>query len=285
MAMISRHAQEFRIETTSKSRERRWLVVVGVLMLAGMPVGSVLGVKPPESDARSVDRTVSAPTTPVERHDRAAVKDSSSIRRRSIRNPHVDIDKINRSLSKGRVVAVEPPLKPSNAVGGFEVGLGGSYTGGALCDSAPLPCGVCNDFSAANCQIVDPTQLFPVYLSDLSGPGGTTTTADDFKPQVGNTLNKVCVCGAYLDPEDKVTDDGDAVADCTDEVADNFRVTVYADGGGDSRGDRRSVHGDRSEADGAWNDIPRHLWDTDLRLPIDARCADHGFDGPRVLLA
>jgi hypothetical protein len=106
-----------------------------------------------------------------------------------------------------------------------EVTFDGDYVGGALCDNPGDPCPVCDIEDPGHCQSIR-SGNYTVTLSDLTAPGGSVLRADDFIP-LGNTINTVCVWGAYLDGN---LPDGEY--GCSEYVTDNFRVTVYGDAGG-----------------------------------------------------
>lgn len=113
--------------------------------------------------------------------------------------------------------------------------LGGYYVGGALCDSDPLPCPICDMESEANCQLPDlnlEVSTYMMMMNDRSLPLGGVVLADDFIP-TQDTITTVCTWGAYLDAVEIEAVGGNGRGDdCNDDVVDDFRVTVYPDDNG-----------------------------------------------------
>jgi len=105
----------------------------------------------------------------------------------------------------------------------------GTFVGGPLCDDLPPPCPVCEILGDGNCQPYD-DQADPI-LSDRSLPPGGVVVADDFVPQ-GDTLNRICLWGMYLESQIcglNGNDGNTEGCDCIDHVSDDFLVRVYED--------------------------------------------------------
>ena len=108
----------------------------------------------------------------------------------------------------------------------------GSFTGEVKCDNPTPPCPTCEFVGPGNCQLpLSPNDGY-MFMSDVSASGKNgIVSADDFIP-ASPTLSKVCVWGAYIDPNVPATPG--PRYDCTPGTTanDQFRIRVFNDAAG-----------------------------------------------------
>ncbi|MGD2111111.1 MAG: hypothetical protein PVI86_17170, partial [Phycisphaerae bacterium] len=112
-------------------------------------------------------------------------------------------------------------------------GLEGQFVGGPTCDADPLPCPVCLYEDSTGCQMPDLDASDMTMMSDRSMPPSGVVVADDFIPIADDPITSLCVWGNYLDAvEILAAGDANEGGDCSDDVTDDFHITVYPDLGG-----------------------------------------------------
>ncbi len=120
------------------------------------------------------------------------------------------------------------PANPTTCLTRAECTVG-TFRGSAGCADLVAPCPACEMIGDTNCQF--PLGSGLTYTSDLSLGENGVTVADDFEPS-GNTLDRVCVWGTYMDPSGPSPSGSNSEEySCVGlTVGEQFRIRVFEDG-------------------------------------------------------